>query len=159
MAAAPARLVEGRLPEGPDDDVAVLVARVHRATSASELTLAWDDGELSVAEARRTVAKHLGRLGVSPASVDDANLVTSELLTNAAQHAVPPLQLRVLAEEGEIRIEVHDHASYEPRKQRPDSEDEHGRGLQIVAALSERWGTRPTDRGKAVWCVLASSEQ
>jgi len=54
---------------------------------------------------------------------------------------------------------VHDHASYEPRKQRPDSEDEHGRGLQIVAALSERWGTRPTDRGKAVWCVLASSEQ
>jgi hypothetical protein len=43
---------------------------------------------------------------------------------------------------------------YQPRKLRPDETDEHGRGLQIVAALSTRWGTRPTEHGKAVWCVL-----
>ena len=80
--------------------------------------------------------------------------MTSELLTNASLHAVPPVELRVIGDEAEIRIEVHDHASYEPRKQRPDAEDEHGRGLQIVAALADRWGTRPTDGGKTVWCVL-----
>jgi hypothetical protein len=55
-----------------------------------------------------------------------------------------------------VFIEVRDQAIYQPRKLRPDETDEHGRGLQIVAALADRWGTRPTERGKAVWCVLSS---
>ncbi len=155
---APATLVSGRLPDGPDDDVAVLVARVHRGAAASELTLEWDDADVPVSAARRAVSEHLRELGAARTAIDDAVLVTSELLTNASLHAVPPLQLRVLGDDGEIRIEVHDHASYEPRKQRPDSEDEHGRGLQIVAAIADRWGTRPTDSGKAVWCVLSATD-
>nr|WP_246298592.1 SpoIIE family protein phosphatase [Nocardioides panaciterrulae] len=155
---APAALVSGRLPDGPDDDVAVLVARVHHGGAPTELTLEWADAEVPVSAARRAVAEHLRRRGASRAAIEDAVLVTSELLTNAALHAVPPLQLRVLGDDGEIRIEVHDHASYEPRKQRPDSDDEHGRGLQIVAAIADRWGTRPTDSGKAVWCVLSATD-
>ena len=53
-------------------------------------------------------------------------------------------------------IEVRDRATYQPRKQRPDENDEHGRGLQIVSALATRWGTRPTEHGKAVWCMLSA---
>jgi hypothetical protein len=38
---------------------------------------------------------------------------------------------------------------------RPTSDDEHGRGLQLVSLLADRWGTRPTPEGKAVWCVFS----
>ena len=38
---------------------------------------------------------------------------------------------------------------------RPTPDDEHGRGLQLVALLADRWGTRPTEHGKAVWAVVA----
>ena len=40
---------------------------------------------------------------------------------------------------------------------RAGAEDEHGRGLQIVAALSERWGTRSVTGGKVMWCRLPIS--
>jgi PAS domain S-box-containing protein len=152
---APEELVRGRLPHGPDDDVAVLVARVDRSAAATGLRFAWESRDIDISEARRAVAEHLRSLGAPESVVDDAALVTSELLTNATLHAVPPVELRAIGDENEIRIEVHDNASYEPRKQRPGSEDEHGRGLQIVAALADRWGTRPTDSGKTVWCVLS----
>jgi hypothetical protein len=41
---------------------------------------------------------------------------------------------------------------------RPTPEDEHGRGLQLVALIADRWGTRPTPDGKSVWCALSVSE-
>lgn len=159
LAEAPEALVAGRLPEGPDDDVAVLVARVDLAGSPAGTTtglrLAYESRQIDISQARHAVAEHLHGVGAAETVVEDAILVTSELLTNATLHAVPPIELRVIGDETEIRIEVHDHASYEPRKQRPDAEDEHGRGLQIVAALADRWGTRPTNAGKTVWCVLS----
>jgi hypothetical protein len=71
-------------------------------------------------------------------------------------HGRPPVELRVRIEGADVLIEVRDRATYQPRKLRPDEDDEHGRGLQIVAALSSRWGTRPTEHGKAVWCVLSA---
>jgi hypothetical protein len=55
-----------------------------------------------------------------------------------------------------VLVEVRDRAAHQPRKLRPHGDDEHGRGLQIVAALSTRWGTRPTEQGKAVWCMLSA---
>ncbi|GAA2138601.1 hypothetical protein GCM10009844_06720 [Nocardioides koreensis] len=159
LAHAPETLVAGRLPEGPDDDVAILVARVDLAGTPSGTTtglrLGFESRQIDISQARHAVAEHLRGIGAAEGVIEDAILVTSELLTNATLHAVPPIELRVIGDETEIRIEVHDHASYEPRKQRPDAEDEHGRGLQIVAALADRWGTRPTNAGKTVWCVLS----
>jgi len=155
LSEAPETLVHGRLPDGPDDDVAVLVARVDPALATTGLWLAFEAREIDISAARHHVARHLREIGAASV-IEDAILVTSELLTNATLHAIPPVELRVIGDETEIRIEVHDCASYEPRKQRPDAEDEHGRGLQIVAALADRWGTRPTDAGKTVWCVLSN---
>jgi anti-sigma regulatory factor (Ser/Thr protein kinase) len=88
--------------------------------------------------------------------VADAALATSELVTNALLHGRPPVELRLRLEGADVLIEVRDRAGYQPRKQRPDENDEHGRGLQIVSALSARWGTRPTEHGKAVWCLLSA---
>jgi anti-sigma regulatory factor (Ser/Thr protein kinase) len=156
LADAPERLVTARLPEGPDDDVAVLIARVDPSGRPTGLRLAYETRSIDISEARHAVADHLRSRGKGESAVEDAVLVTSELLTNATLHAVPPIELKVIGDDDEIRIEVHDRATYEPRKQRPGAEDEHGRGLQIVAALADRWGTRPTHRGKTVWCVLAT---
>jgi hypothetical protein len=52
-------------------------------------------------------------------------------------------------------LEVQDRATYLPRRMRPTPEDEHGRGLQLVTLLADRWGTRPVRDGKSVWCVLS----
>ncbi len=53
-----------------------------------------------------------------------------------------------------LRIEVDDGAAAIPRKLRPTPADDHGRGLQLTAAVAHRWGTRPLRDGKSVWCEL-----
>jgi anti-sigma regulatory factor (Ser/Thr protein kinase) len=152
----PEELVNAMLPHGPDDDVAILVARVDPDFTQESLSRRLEDDEITVAGARHLVTSYLEERGLPPLLVWDAALVTSELVTNAVLHGRPPFDLRLRFEDQTVLIEVRDHAPYQPRKQRPDETDEHGRGLQIVAALAERWGTRATEHGKAVWCVLSA---
>jgi PAS domain S-box-containing protein len=156
VAGVPEQLVAVMLPDGPDDDVAILVARVDPPTDDEGLSSRLDPVESAVAKARHLVTEYLAERGMPASLVADAALVTSELVTNAVVHGRPPLDLRARIEGHDVFIEVRDQAIYQPRKLRPDETDEHGRGLQIVAALADRWGTRPTERGKAVWCVLSS---
>ncbi|MGA8210715.1 MAG: SpoIIE family protein phosphatase [Nocardioidaceae bacterium] len=152
----PEELVAAMLPEGPDDDVAILVARVDPPSeSGAALSQRLVADDISVAAARRLVADHLRGRGLPAAVVDDAVLATSELVTNAVRYGRPPLDLRLRIEGAEVLIEVRDRATYQPRKLRPSDLDEHGRGLQIISAIAARWGTRPTEHGKAVWCVLS----
>ena len=151
----PARLAEALLPDGPDDDVALLVAHVGRAHPAtSALVFPLEGSRQSVSRTRRLVDDVLARWDVPAGVRDDAALVVSELVTNAVLHGDPPAELRLRRGTGHVVLEVHDGASFLPRKLRPGIQDEHGRGLQIVATLAQRWGTRPTPGGKAVWCVL-----
>ncbi len=89
--------------------------------------------------------------------LDDAVLLTSELVTNAVLHGRAPISLRLLRTSSEAVLEVHDAASFLPRRLRPTPEDEHGRGLQLVACLADRWGVRPVREGKAVWCAFSLS--
>jgi anti-sigma regulatory factor (Ser/Thr protein kinase) len=160
-AGMPERLVQALLPEGPDDDVAVLVARVDPPEGEQGIIHRFEAVETAVVEARHLVARHLSERSVPHRLVDDAVLTTSELLTNAIVHGVGPIDMRLRTNRREVLVEVQDRATFQPRKLRPTAEDEHGRGLQIVAALSERWGTRATEDGKSVWCVLSagSSEE
>ena len=91
---------------------------------------------------------------------DDAALVISELITNAADASVvlperPPITLRLTATDKSLVIEAWDHSPHdlEPREADPDAE--HGRGLTVVAALSTRWGCERTGyHRKVVWAEL-----
>jgi anti-sigma regulatory factor (Ser/Thr protein kinase) len=150
----PEELVAALLPDGPDDDVAILVARVDPPSGEESLSHRIDSNQSAVSDARHLVTSYLQARGMPAALVADAALVTSELVTNAVVHGRPPIELRLRLEGAEVLVEVRDRAMYQPRKLRPDETDEHGRGLQIVSAISTRWGTRPTEHGKAVWCVL-----
>jgi anti-sigma regulatory factor (Ser/Thr protein kinase) len=92
---------------------------------------------------------------------DDAALIVSELVTNAADASAvlpdrPPVTLRLLASEQSLAIEVWDKSplDLEPREADPDAEC--GRGLTVVAALSDRRGCEHTGhRRKVVWALLA----
>src|SRR4051794_28055356 len=153
----PEDLVAAMLPHGPDDDVAVLVARVDPPSVDESMSRRLRTDDSAVAEARHLVSSYLQERKLPGVLVQDAALATSELVTNALLHGKAPVDLRMRIEGPEVMIEVRDEATYQPRKLRPGDEDEHGRGLQIVAALAARWGTRPTEHGKAVWCILSAT--
>jgi PAS domain S-box-containing protein len=150
----PERLVETLLPDGPDDDVAILIARV--GDHPLEAVVSYSGIEQPViASARRHVVDHLRSWGVPPEPTDDMALMTSELFTNAVRHGDVPVELSIALVGGEIVLEVHDRGVDEPTPVEADDQDEHGRGLHIVSVLATRWGRRWTEKGKTVWCVLA----
>lgn len=66
-------------------------------------------------------------------------------MTNAIRYGSGPVQLRLILEDALI-CEVSDCSDTYPRLRRAYDDDEGGRGLFLVAQLSQRWGTRPTGR-------------
>ncbi|EFL34620.1 regulatory protein [Streptomyces viridochromogenes DSM 40736] len=92
---------------------------------------------------------------------DLAALLVSELVTNALRHATGPIGVRLVRPSelnGVLLVEVSDPLPDPPRERIPRPEDESGRGLQLVASSSRRWGTRPGTAGKTVWFELAVPE-
>jgi anti-sigma regulatory factor (Ser/Thr protein kinase) len=90
--------------------------------------------------------------------VQTAELLTTELVANALQHGRGLAELLVEVSGRLLRVEVRDRnpslPGFEPEV--PDPEDEHGRGLFLVATFATSWGMRP-DRdstGKTVWFEL-----
>jgi anti-sigma regulatory factor (Ser/Thr protein kinase) len=97
---------------------------------------------------------------------DDAELVASELLTNAVRASrrpdgpVPAISLRLHTDDTSLLIEVGDHNAEEPALMHSDNDAIGGRGLLLVNALSARWGWQFTGYShKTVWAVLDSSQK
>ncbi|HEV7204087.1 MAG TPA: ATP-binding protein [Jatrophihabitans sp.] len=104
--------------------------------------------------ARRNLTQMLGESAGADAAIADAEIIVSELLTNAINAWCDSTELRLSARDDLVRIEVHDDAGGEPRQRRPDHDDQHGRGLMIVSALAHEWGFERYGRGKRVWAEL-----
>ncbi|BEP13372.1 hypothetical protein acdb102_16830 [Acidothermaceae bacterium B102] len=86
---------------------------------------------------------------------DDAELLVSELVTNAVLHGLPPITLRVDCDTLELIVEVSDEAAGPALAPRDVTlEGESGRGLALVDILSDAWGVEPLDQGKVVWFRL-----
>ena len=96
---------------------------------------------------------------------DDAELLASELVANAAEHGDGKpisLALRRHAEPGErpgITCEVTDTAPTMPQRQAPGPDAERGRGLAIVDALAQSSGVRASQAGKTSWFTLALTDR
>jgi anti-sigma regulatory factor (Ser/Thr protein kinase) len=83
----------------------------------------------------------------------DAQLVVSELTTNAVVHANAAPTVIASFDDGRLRIEVHDHDPTPPQlSARPDAEG--GWGLLLVAAAADGWGWIATPSGKQVWAEI-----
>ncbi|ANP51294.1 hypothetical protein AVL59_18180 [Streptomyces griseochromogenes] len=115
-----------------------------------------------VGTARRVVRDLLTAWGVGESARDDAVLVTSELVTNALVHAAGErIVCRVRRAAHRLRIEVEDQnrGPARPVPRCPGPDDQNGRGLFLVDALSADWGvTIAADRpARVVWAELTAA--
>ncbi len=105
--------------------------------------------------ARRFVAGLLGRRPYgNRVAADDAQLVISELATNAVIHAGTPFAVGVRYDGSCVRISVHDWSSTQPIMRDGNPSAPSGRGLRLVAMVSRAWGVEYGPDGKTVWAEL-----
>ncbi|MFF8288650.1 SpoIIE family protein phosphatase [Streptomyces sp. NPDC016309] len=137
----------------PTDDVALLVARTR--VLAEEKVATWElpVEATAAARARALTADRLAEWGLED-MLFTTELVVSELITNAFRYGGGPITLRLIRDRHLI-CEVSDTSSTSPHLRRARSTDEGGRGLFLVAQLTERWGTRYTRDGKTIWTEQA----
>ncbi|MDQ0938400.1 ATP-binding protein [Streptomyces sp. V1I1] len=112
--------------------------------------------EENVPQARHDVAKALHEWAL-PDLVASAEQIVSELVTNALEHsdaATIGVSITRIAAES-VRIVITDNASALPTASRPGDENEHGRGLLIVAAFAARWGSERVHGGKRMWAEVS----
>ncbi|MGW4975999.1 SpoIIE family protein phosphatase [Streptomyces mirabilis] len=138
---------------GAQDDVALLLARTHGLAPSQVAT--WDipaDPAL-VAPIRKQVVDQLDAWELNAATFT-VELVVSELVTNAIRYGEPPIRLRLIHDAETLICEVSDSSHTAPHLRRAKAYDEGGRGLLLVAQLTQRWGSRHTADGKTIWAEL-----
>lgn len=107
----------------------------------------------AVPSARRQVvalAKNLG-LPMSDETLKTVELLASEVIANAVQHSAAPCDVAVTRTEERLRVEVTDTNPSLPSVVEAGPSDESGRGLLLVGALADAWGTQPESWGKTTW--------
>lgn len=145
------------IPHRLTDDAALLVLDYAGPTERRDevsVVLAPDPG--AVAGARRFLRETLAGWGVGGDTADSAELVVSELVTNAVTHTGTPAELEVIREPdaGLLRVAVADGSTRHPAPRDADPDALGGRGLSIVALLTEAWGVADRGDGKVVWAEL-----
>ncbi|MFW6695486.1 ATP-binding protein [Streptomyces sp. MAR4 CNX-425] len=128
----------GQPPTGNEADTKTTYARLFARSAAS------------VGKARDFVATVVG----AGDRTDDIRVCVSEVATNALQHtpAGRRFLVRIIINEGVVRIEVHDAGGGTPRMCTPADTDDRGRGLMLVAAFADDWGSSGRlGPGKFVW--------
>jgi len=84
-----------------------------------------------------------------------AQLIISELVTNAIRHAGGDIEVTVALGEYYLHLYVRDRDRHIPRLFSADSiEPEYSRGMKLVDGLAAGWGTTPRPYGKSVWATL-----
>ncbi|MGD0240419.1 MAG: ATP-binding protein [Streptosporangiaceae bacterium] len=97
--------------------------------------------------------------GISPGTTEDAELIVSELATNAVRFGgARPISLSLRNFREVLLVEIYDSDSNPPVLSSADSSAESGRGLMLVNALSKEWSySFPPGGGKIVYCFLAKT--
>ncbi len=125
-----------------------------RPTVQRPLRVSLTAGPAAAAEARGEVRAAILAWDI-PVDPAVAVLLTSELVTNALQHAPGgPIALTITCVCDQLRVDVHDTSRRAPVLVDAPADAEAGRGLMLVASLSTAWGHYRTAAGKAVYFTL-----
>lgn len=112
----------------------------------------------SIPAARAFLARLLDGWGVSAEVIDDASLLTSELMSNAVKHGSGVVNLEIEVKDGLLRVGVHDDDREGPVVRDVSTTSTGGRGMWIVQSLARDWGSESTvgEPGKTVWFELVA---
>ncbi|MGW5692353.1 SpoIIE family protein phosphatase [Streptomyces asiaticus] len=135
--------------EQASDDAAVLVARTHALASENVASWKLPEDPIAAGQARDHVRHQLADWQLDDL-VMTTELIASELVGNVIRHAKGPIRLRLIRSRS-LTCEVTDTSLTTPHIRRALDTDEGGRGLQLITALSQRWGTRYSSDGKCIW--------
>ncbi|MEV0975433.1 ATP-binding protein [Streptomyces sp. NPDC049915] len=121
-------------------------------------SVTWDGGTARVSDARHALRAFLAcvryRTPVPPPLVLDAELVVSELVTNAIRHAPGPCGLTLQLSDEELAITVRDTSTERPTVHRRDPQRVGGHGLHLVHAVSDHVAVTPHAVGKQITARL-----
>jgi hypothetical protein len=140
------------VPGGAEDDVALIMAKTVSLSGERVATLALS-GDRRMAGQARTFTRDKLRDWKLASLTDLAELLVSELVTNALTHTGHPRQLRLFCDRT-LTVEVADSDPRAPTARGFTDYEESGRGIQLVDELARRWGSRITRHGKVVWFEL-----
>ncbi len=127
------------------------------ASEEDRLDVRLEPQPASVATARRDVRDLLTRTGREDL-LDACVLLVSEIVTNALLHAGTPIGLSVVVAPGGVRVEVRDGSPHLPSRRRYATTSGTGRGLQMLEAMADDWGTVADGSGKTVWFHVSEGE-
>ncbi|WP_257155562.1 ATP-binding protein [Streptomyces sp. Ru87] len=141
-----------------------MAARAHAPPDSWEYSLQLPRDPLAPRIARCTVRTVLGEHGLVTLA-ETAELLTSELVTNAYLHSPGPASVRLKWHGEKLRVSVWDSSTSRPRPaaglgRGTNPFSERGRGLLLVAVCADDWGSFPLGedlagvRGKVVWFAL-----
>ncbi|WP_079179395.1 ATP-binding SpoIIE family protein phosphatase [Streptomyces atratus] len=139
-------------PGDRDDDIVILATRFEGIAPSDVAHWFLEPTYEAPGRARRLVRRTLAGWSLEELA-DVAELLVSEIVTNAVRYAERPMSLRLLRT-GVLRCEVGDDSTRLPRRHRVRPMDETGRGLHVVNALAQRWGAADVSGGKVVWFEL-----
>ncbi|MEU2930932.1 ATP-binding SpoIIE family protein phosphatase [Streptomyces sp. NPDC007251] len=133
------------------DDAALLLARTHPLDAEDVAEWPLPEDPVAAGQARDLVRAQLTAWDMADENlVMTTELLVSELVGNVVRHACGPIRLRMLRSRALV-CEVSDASLTTPHIRHTSATDEGGRGLQLVSALCQRWGTRHTRTGKSIW--------
>lgn len=104
--------------------------------------------------ARATASRAASAWGIDEDSTADLLVVVNELVSNAVEHARTPSVLTLDLHASLVLVAVSDESAVPPVVRPHDIRATRGRGMQMVRAVSARWGHRTTGRGKTVWAEV-----
>ncbi|MDN3026126.1 SpoIIE family protein phosphatase [Streptomyces sp. S.PB5] len=144
-------VMDAMLPDRRTDDAALLLVRTRALARHHVADWHVEPDTAQVPRVRKLAVDQVDAWGLEEASFV-TELVVSELVTNAIRYGEPPIRLRLIRDSSLI-CEVSDASSTAPHLRRARAFDEGGRGLLLVAQLTQGWGTRHTTEGKTIWCA------
>ncbi|GAA1795124.1 hypothetical protein GCM10009795_045830 [Nocardioides hankookensis] len=135
----------------------VATGRAEVDASVRSASLALESDPRAASAARRFLRATLAGWGVEDDPVDTAELCLSEIVTNAVIHADATSELTISLDDGMLTVSVRDHGGAGSAAEPVEDDDPmrvFGRGLVLVDALADSWGSERDDVGTTSWFVL-----